>query len=392
MTARRRTPARTAKRWDDASKASRWRSVALVLAGALTYITSFSRPFLYDDDLGIVSNENIRAWWDLPRVLSPVRESPVAGRPLVSLSLALNYALGGLDVRGYHAVNLAIHLACALLVFGIVRRTLRLESLRRTWVERADDVAFAVALLWVVHPLTSEVVDYVVQRTESLMAFFYLLTLYTSVRGLRGSRAWQVVAVVACACGMASKESMVTAPVAVVMYDAVFAFSSWRDALRVRWPWYAGLASTWAVLAALILPGPRRYSAGFSSGVTPWQYLLNQAVMVPRYLRLAIWPRGFVLFYGPAVPLRLTQVLGSALVVAALLGLTAAALRWRPTLGFLGLWFFLTLAPTSSIVPIATEVGAERRMYLPLIALCALAVIGLYRAWDAVAERVRQPA
>jgi hypothetical protein len=142
---------------------------------------------------------------------------------------------------------------------------------------------------------------------------------------------------------------------------------------------YSALAGTWVILAVLLQAGARIHSAGFSAGVSPWTYLLNQTVMLVRYLRLAVWPNGLVVNYGWPRPLALVDVLPAALLIVALIALTGLALRRRPMLGFLGAWFFLTLAPTSSILPIATEVGAERRMYLPLIALVALALIGLAR-------------
>ena len=213
------------------------------------------------------------------------------------------------------------------------------------------------------------------------MALFYLLTLYCARRaydeGARHGR-WEAAAVLACTLGMASKESMVTAPLAVVLYDRVFLFDSLRAAFRGRARLYLGLAATWVLLAALVASAPRNLSAGFTAhDADPWTYLLNQAVMITRYLRLSVWPRDLVLYYGWPLPLTLTDVLPQALFVLGLLALTAVTLYRRPRVGILGLWFFLTLAPTSSILPIATEVGAERRMYLPLMAIVVLAVVGL---------------
>ena len=199
---------------------------------------------------------------------------------------------------------------------------------------------------------------------------------------------WHVVAVLACALGMGSKEAMVTAPVAVVLFDRAFLFDSFRAAFRRRWRLYAALAATWIVLAVLLSTDPRPNSAGFSTGVSSWTYLLNQASMITRYLGLTFWPKSLVAFYGWPVPLSLGDVLPQAGFVLLLVVLTVAALKWRPHLGFLGLWFFMTLAPTSTIVPIATEVGAERRMYLPLVAVVVLAVVGAVRVWDAVTPRL----
>jgi len=187
---------------------------------------------------------------------------------------------------------------------------------------------------------------------------------------------------------MACKESMVTAPVMVALYDRAFVFGSLKEAFARRWRLYAGLGATWVVLVLLLLGGARNHSAGFSAGVGVWTYLLNQTVMIVRYLYLTVWPWSLVSIYGWPASLTLADALPQAAAVCALLAATVVAMfRW-PSLGFAGCWFFLTLAPTSSVVPIATEVGAERRMYLPLVALITFAVVGSAVVWDlATTER-----
>ena len=132
------------------------------------------------------------------------------------------------------------------------------------------------------------------------------------------------------------------------------------------------------ILIALIRSGPRSHSAGFLSGTTPWIYLLNQPAMLVQYLKLAFWPHHLVLDYGLPRAVAVADVWPYAAVILALLAVTVVAWRTRPEVAFLGTWFFVTLAPSSSIIPIATEVGAERRMYLPLIAIVILCVVG---AW-----------
>ena len=356
-----------------------WRAGLLLVAGAAIYSNSLSGPFIFDDSVSVVTNSSIRQW--STGVLFAARETPTAGRPLVNVSMALNYAVGGLDVRGYHLWNIALHVLCTLLLFACAQLSLRWPRVPAWLRDQATAVAFAIALLWMVHPLNSEVVDYITERSESMMALAFLATIYASARALGSARrgAWQGLAVAACAAGMACKESMVTAPVAVVLYDATMVFESPAQALRERWRFYSALAATWVILAGLLQVGARIHSAGFSAGVSPWTYLLNQTIMLVRYLRLAVWPNGLVVNYGWPRPLALVDVLPAALLIVALIALTGLALRRRPMLGFLGAWFFLTLAPTSSILPIATEVGAERRMYLPLIALVALALVGVAR-------------
>jgi len=236
-------------------------------------------------------------------------------------------------------------------------------------------------------------VDYLSQRTESMMACFLLLTLYAAIRaaavpgrapsGVEGR--WDGLAIAACLAGTVCKETIAVTPLLVALYDRVFLYASWREAARVRGSLYLGLAASWLVLAGLVMSGPRAAVTGFTSGVTPWTYLLNQASIVVEYLRLSIWPSGLVVLYGWPEMLTLGHVLPQALGVVALLAVTVIALIRVPPVGFLGAWFFIALAPASSVIPIATEVGAERRMYVPLMALATLAVLA---TWIVVRARV----
>lgn len=351
-----------------------WRPALILIVGLAAYANGLSTPFLFDDFGSIVRNPTIRGWI---LAIAPPVDTPVAGRPFVNLSFAANYATGGLEIFGFHVVNLALHLACALLIFGLVRRTIARSAPSQSTLPA--NIAFAAALVWVVHPLTSEVVQYLTQRTESLMAFCYLSTMYASVRALDSRRAslWEAGAIAACLAGMASKETMVTAPLMVVAYDRVFVFDSIGLALRTRWRLYVGLAVTWFLLLLLVLHNGQSVSAGFATAhVSPWTYLLNQTVMLTRYARLAVWPTSLVLYYGWPRALTVGDVWPYAMFVLALIVTTIVAfIRW-PRFGFLGVWVFALLAPTSTLLPIATEVGAERRMYLPLAALTTLAALG----------------
>ncbi len=360
-------------------------ALVIVIAGIVTYWNGLSSPFIWDDDTAVVSNPTIHHLWPLTGPFRPPRETPVAGRPLVNLSLAVNYALGGLDETGYRATNLALHLACALLLFAIVRRTLTLHggarlSDRAGVLHSPDSAALLVTLVWMLHPLQSEVVDYVTQRSESIMALCLLATLYAAIRGqAAGRRAadrrWAAVVVLACASGMLAKESMIVAPLVVVLYDWAFLFDSFGAAFRARGSLYAGLAATWLVAAATLWTLPRS-TVGASATVGPFLYLLNQAQMIGRYLRLSVWPGPLVLDYGLPRSLTIVDVLPAAILIAALIAGTVVALVRARAIGFLAAAFFLTLAPTSSVIPIRSEVGAERRMYVPFMALAALVVVG----------------
>jgi protein O-mannosyl-transferase len=205
----------------------------VILAGVAAYHNSFHGPFIFDDLISIANNPRIRRLWPIwEPLLNVPQPSTVEDRPIVSLTLALNFAVGGLRVWGYHAVNVALHLMCALLLFGIVRRTLHGARLRERYGGQSGWLALAVALTWTVHPLQTESVTYIIQRTELLMGLFLLSTLYCVLRGA-GSvrpRAWYAAAVVSCALGMGSKEVMAVSPLLVCLYDWTFLSGSFRRA------------------------------------------------------------------------------------------------------------------------------------------------------------------
>jgi tetratricopeptide (TPR) repeat protein len=363
-----------------------WPAAALlVLAGLLAWSNSFQGELIFDDIPCIEENPTIRDLWSLPTVLSPPGQGvTVQGRPILNLSLAINYALGGTSTWGYHVFNLAIHLAAGMTLLGVVRRTLLLESFQGRFTRAATGLALAVALIWTLHPLQTESVTYVIQRAESLAGLWYFLTLYCFIRGLAGPRrrGWQVAAVVACALGMATKEVLVSTPLIVLLYDRVFVSPSFAVAIKRRWPVFAGLAATWLLLAYLVIGAQGRGgTAGLGGEVTTWQYLLTQGEAIPMYLKLCFWPSPLVLDYGKYLaPVGWHSLAGGG-VVLLLLAATLASFRRWPWVGFLGVWFFATLAPTSSFVPVVTQTMAEHRMYLPLAAVAVLVVFTAQALW-----------
>ena len=355
--------------------------VLLVAAGIFAYHNSFHGPFIFDDDPSIPDNPHLYYLWPPSSVLSAPPYSTVSGRPTACLTLAINFALGGLNVWGYHAFNLAIHLGSALVLFGILRRTFAGKKLRDRFSAAAVGLAAIIALLWELHPLQTECVDYVVQRTELLMGFFLLLTLYCTLRGSESAYPgkWYLAAIASCVLGMGSKEVMVSAPLVVLLYDRVFLAPSFREALRQRRILYIGLAATLVMLAFLVATTFRSMTGFGIQGVTSWDYLKTEAGVIVYYLRLAVWPRPLAVDYDDwPIAHALSAWLAPGIAIVGLLGATLWAFRNRPPLGFLGAWFFLILAPTSSFLPSVGEVAADRRMYVPLAAVITLVVAGAY--------------
>lgn len=356
-----------------------WASACVIAVGLIAYHNSFRGPFIFDDLQSIVQNTSIRSWRAIGRILIPPPDLTVSARPMVNLSLAANYAYGRLDIFGYHVLNLAIHIAAALVLLSVVRRTLESPRLAPSFSRHSAGLSLVIALLWVAHPLQTMCVTYIIQRAESLMALFYLLTLYCVIRGAHkaSSAGWYVLAVICCALAMGTKEVAVSVPIVVVLYDRVFLAGSFAGMFRRRWALYAGLAIAWLLQLALVLSDPHPLSAGFGlSDITPWQYARTQPEVILLYLKLVFWPQSLCLDYGWPIATDPTAIIPAMLAIGALLAMSLAAL-WRGSpWGFAGTTLFLILAPSSSFLPI-NVLTSEHRMYLPSAIVISLTVLAL---------------
>ncbi len=350
----------------------------IILAGAAVYSNTLDNPFVFDDHTSITENPSIRRLWPLWRVLMPIESATVTGRPVLNLSFALNYAIGGTDVTGYHIVNIGIHLIASLTLYGLVRRTLKRPDMPVTLQSRATLLAALIALIWCLHPLQTASVTAVVQRSESMMAMCYLLTLYTFLLAIdsKATRMWLSASVFCCCLGMGTKEVMVSAPLVVLLYDRLFITGSFKTSIRHRGWYYSAMAMTWFMLAGLVRSAASHRMAGFNLGLSSMDYALTQFRVISHYLVLAVWPHPLILDYGVDLARSTGEIVPYAAFILGLLAGSILLLIRKPRAGFLCILFFVLLAPSSSIVPIPTQTAAEHRMYLPLASLIILAVVG----------------
>src|SRR5262245_34843450 len=362
-----------------------WIPLVLIAVPLAAFWNSFGGAFVFDDEYRIVDNPLIRVWppWEL---------LAHSARPVVDVSLALTYALNGLNVTGFHVVNLAVHILAGLTLYGIVRRMLGSDRLRARFGPAAPWLAAASAAIWLAHPLQTQSVTYIIQRAESMMGLFYLLTLYCAIRGFASTHPgwWFVASIAACALGMGTKEVMVSAPIMVLLYDRLFVSSSFPEMARRRVHLYVGLAACWIIVLILLMSSRVSESTGATTGLTPFRYLTTQFGVIVHYLRLSVWPSPLVLDYTWKLPPTAWDVLPSAAVILALIGGTVLTVRRWPLITFWGAWFFLILAPTSSILPIG-DLAFEHRMYLPLAAVVVLLVVGAHNAMGLGARYVGAP-
>ncbi len=285
------------------------------------------------DDYALFNTPSVTAW--------------TATRPLTNLTFKLNEWAGGQDPAGYHLVNLALHLAAVLLL----HLTLAAILPRRA--------ALLAAGIFAVHPILAEPVNYVFARGTLLSTLLCIASLHAWLR----DRRW--TAVLWFAAAMLTKEEAVAFPIFLFLLDAS------RHRFR------AGVAPLAAMLALALAAGLRVLTAtaqvqgaavGFTAHTGPFEYLAAQGVVILRYWRMILLPWGFTVDPEIAVPAMWIRVGAWALILAAIL----LATRWWSNLRA-GFWFIgslLLLLPSSSIFP-ADDLAADRRMYLPVVALCA---------------------
>jgi Flp pilus assembly protein TadD len=382
---------------------------AAAVAVIFVYIPALPGPFVFDDESNITENRPLRihslGWDDLA---GAAFKSPIANRPVANLSLALNYYFNGFNVVGYRWVNLLIHIFNGFLLYGLAGATFRSPALAGG-VDRPDLVAAFAAMIWLVHPLHTQSVAYIVQRMTSLAVMFYLLSLLCYARARLDSPGGRRTFLLAGSglsglLALGSKEIAATLPVVVWLYEWYFFQKLDLSWLRRRLPWILA-AGLLAGLISLVFLGIRnpiepilsRYAAGEFSA---WQRLLTQLRVVCVYMGLLLWPHPSRLnldydFPASASLLDPPATLAGLLFIAGLLFLSLRIAKREPLLSFSILWFFGNLVIESTVIPLETVF--EHRTYLPsvmpVMALVALpfrrvrprwAIIGLLSVLAAV--------
>ncbi|MDX1928939.1 MAG: tetratricopeptide repeat protein [Pirellulaceae bacterium] len=349
----------------------------VVMAGFLAYSNSFQGVFLLDDESMIVDNPTIRS-------LTPLSKFIFEGglRKLPVLSFAANYAMSGLNPTGYHYFNVAVHLLAAVCLYGLVFVTFNSQVWSAEQRSQAALIAFLISLLWVVHPLNTQAVDYIVQRIESMMglAFFLFLLLYANAQYSKYRRTLLSAAWCVFCLGLLCKEVMVMSLPVAMLYDRAFLSSSWREVFRSRGLFWFACAFPLALAAFFIIPTMLGSNAavGLSlKSVTPAQYLSTQPEVILHYLRLVVVPWPQVFDYGWEPETQRSNVLIASTVLVVLLASLAWLFTRKPQLAFWGLAAALVLLPTSSFVPLQ-DLAVEHRMYVPLAFVLVLGVLSIF--------------
>ncbi|MHB8846028.1 MAG: hypothetical protein ACYC7L_14915 [Nitrospirota bacterium] len=357
----------------------------------IAYSNTFTASFHFDDNPSIIENAAIRhVTWDNIRLLLSTN------RPVVDLSIMLNYRLSGLNVVGYHIFNITTHILNSYLVYLLVLGTLTLPVLEAQYAEKAKRMALFSALLFGVHPIQTESVTYIISRSELITTFFYLSTLLVFTRGVRSGKFRHFIAAMLLSLlAMQSKEWAVTLPAIVILYDFVFLSEGNLKPVLSRWWAYLLVAAPWALALSKIpvfaaQPGAS-YGIGMTSvrGITPLTYLMTSLNVLWTYIRLLILPINQNLDYDYPIAKTLLEFPTALSLIGHLTVIIAALWLYRKKhsllISFGIAWFYITLSPVQSFVPIV-DVIFEHRVYMPSIGFFLAAIV----AYEAIFDRIEK--
>ena len=364
--------------------------LSLALLVILIYANTLGSPFVFDSRNNIESNPHIRiSKITLNDLAAAAFKSPAKQRPLSNISFALNYYLHGYNVVGFHVVNVLVHIATGFLLYFFVKSTFRTPALRSRYGDYMW-ISFFTTAVWMVHPLQTQSVSYIVQRMNSLAAMFYILSimLYARFRlsGQQKNKWWLFSGcILAGVLALASKQIAATLPVFIIAYEWYF----FRD-LKLKWlkkhiPLLTGCLLL-AVVIALALLGSNPLDGilkGYQSrDFTLTQRLLTEPRVVIFYLSQLLWPHPSRLNLDHDFSLSNSLIdpvttFFSIFTIAALIVLAIVMSKKQRLLSFCIMWFFGNLVIESSILPL--EIIYEHRVYLPSMTFSLIAVLAVYR-------------
>ena len=351
----------------------RFNLIAFGLIAALTiiaYSNTFTASFHFDDHPAILENSSIR-YVTMDNILDILKTT----RPVVNLTLMLNYQLSGLNVVGWHIFNIGNHIANSYLVYLLILWTLTLPALAAKFGEKAKRMALLGALLFAVHPIQTESVTYIISRSETVASFFYLSAMLLFIKGARTEKFYYYIcAFFSSLLAMGSKEWAATLPAMILLYDFIFLSGSNLKQVMVRWKAYALMMLPWLAIAKILTLHKGSSGIGFSvvttTGITPVTYLLTSFNVLWTYVRLLFLPIGQNLDYDYPIAKTLFEFptllsfIGHIAVVSICFWLYKK--RGWLLVPFGAAWFYITISPTQSFVPII-DVIFEHRLYLPSI-------------------------
>ena len=352
----------------------------------LIYSSNLTGPFVFDDGRNIRDNPAIRltdlSWHGLKEAAT---KSPLPNRPLAYVSFALNFYVNGYRTVGFRLVNILIHILAGVCLYFLLKTTLGLPALQPRF-GNTRWLPYMAVLIWLVHPLHTQSVTYIVQRMNSMAGMFYILSLLCYARSrLTEVPTFKWLLVVACLMSgilaLAAKETAATLPVFILIYEWFFFQDLSREWLKRYLPFITGVLILLIGIAFIYLGGhplEKVLSRYEMRDFTPAQRVLTEFRVVILYLTLLLFPHPKRLNLDYDFPLSnsLVDPITTLLALLAIIGLAAGSLwlaKKERLISFCLLWYCGNLVIESSIIGL--EIVFEHRTYLPSMMLIPVAVI-----------------
>jgi len=369
-------------------------SISLILIISIAiYFNTFSSPFVFDDISSIADNYKIR---DLSNFYD------LSGTRYIGfLSFALNYKFGGLNVLGYHLVNLLIHITNGFLVYLLI--SLLLKTYRNSQNTQASWIALTAALLFISHPIQTQAVTYIVQRFTSLTALFYLLAVVCYLKWrltsseIKLRHLWYGWALLSTVFAMKTKEISFTLPFIIMLVEAIF----FGHFTKRRWVTLIPFLFTLLIIPTThIDAGIADENVDFgqeTANISRLDYLFTQFRVIVTYIRLLILPINqnmdydyqiYHSFFETEVFLSFLFLLSIFVFAIYLYTRSRTTYNAHGILASFGIfYFFITLSVESSVIPIR-DVIFEHRLYLPSIGIIIVFTSAAFYGFDYAGKKI----
>ena len=355
----------------------------------LIYSNTLESPFIYDDLSNIQNNPSIRLnHITLENIKRAGFEDRSSNRPVALISFALNYYFNGYDATGYHLINILIHIITGVLLYFFVKTTLNLPSIPSQY-RTSLWIPLMAVLIWLVHPVNTQSVTYIVQRMNSMAAMFYILSFLLYVKGRLVGVKWKkyllfLACILAGALSLGSKEIAAILPFFIFLYE-------WYFFQNLDYRWLKRHISHIVAVLILVIIGAFFYfdAHPFEKILTGYkgyeftlgQRLLTESRVVIFYISLLLFPHPSRLNLDHDFPIShsLIDPITTLFSIGMIMGLIALSIwsaKKNRLLSFGVLWFLGNLVIESSWLPL--EIIYEHRTYLPSMFACLIVVLLVY--------------
>jgi tetratricopeptide (TPR) repeat protein len=369
--------------------------VALGIIILSIYSNSFDCSWHFDDEPNITDNPNLHlrelSWKNIKLALFSDRNHPnTPYRPAACLSFALNHYFGGLDVFGYHVVNILIHLLASIFLFLFIHRTLELPSLKGRYSHNAYFIALFATVLWAINPVQTQAITYLVQRMASLAGMFYIMSMYVYLKARVDAKGVpKVLLFILCfvffLMALGSKENAVMLPLSIFLYEILLLQGLTRENLRRNLRFFLVVTIAILILGLTYVYFLRGNIFSFLDGYGNRPFTLAQRLLTePRvlifYISLLLYPVTHRLNIAHSIEVSTSLLnpittLASIFLIIGIIVYAASMARKRPLLTFCALFFFLNHVIESTVFPL--ELIFEHRNYIPSMLFFLPIALGL---------------